>query len=133
MTTESQNIEFKQSWQDDYLKCICGFANAQGWRIFIGKDDSGKVIGLKNARKHLEDHWISLWNAGVLPVELTVDKLFQVHGSIRRNPLIAEVCYRVGYIDSWGRGIEKITDSCKKAGFIIRRGPKQGGHWEVKK
>ena len=41
MTKESQNIEWKQSWHDDYLKWICGFANAQGGRIFIGKDDAG--------------------------------------------------------------------------------------------
>ena len=27
---ESQNIEFKESWRDEYLKWICGFANAQG-------------------------------------------------------------------------------------------------------
>jgi len=27
------------------------------------------------------------------------------------------VCYRAGYIDSWGRGIEKITDACKQAGL----------------
>lgn len=31
--------------------------------------------------------------------------------------VFAEVCYRVGYIDSWGRGIEKITDACKAAGL----------------
>ncbi len=43
---ESQNIEFKQSWHDDYLKWICGFANAQGGRIFIGKDDTGNITGL---------------------------------------------------------------------------------------
>jgi len=55
MTKESQNIEWKQSWHDDYLKWICGFANAQGGRILIGKDDSGKVTGLKNAKKLLED------------------------------------------------------------------------------
>lgn len=30
MTKESQNIEWKHSWHDDYLKWICGFANAQG-------------------------------------------------------------------------------------------------------
>ncbi len=30
MTKESQNIEFKESWRDEYLKWICGFANAQG-------------------------------------------------------------------------------------------------------
>ena len=33
MTSESQNIEWKQSWHDDYLKWICGFANAQGNRL----------------------------------------------------------------------------------------------------
>lgn len=27
MTQESQNIEFKESWRDEYLKWICGFAN----------------------------------------------------------------------------------------------------------
>lgn len=27
------------------------------------------------------------------------------------------MCYRVGYIDSWGRGIEKITNACKAAGL----------------
>jgi ATP-dependent DNA helicase RecG len=55
MTYEFQNIELKQSWYDDYLKWICGFANAQGGRIFIGKNDADKVTGLKNAKKLLED------------------------------------------------------------------------------
>ena len=27
---EDQNIEWKRSWRDEYLKWICGFANAQG-------------------------------------------------------------------------------------------------------
>lgn len=60
---------------------------------------------------------LTLWNAGTLPEELSIEKLFQVHESIPRNPLIAEVCYRAGYIDSWGRGIQKIADSCKDAGL----------------
>jgi len=42
--SESQNIEYKQSWHDDYLKWVCGFANAQGGVIFIGKDDNGKPV-----------------------------------------------------------------------------------------
>ncbi|MDV0447005.1 hypothetical protein MsAg5_08730 [Methanosarcinaceae archaeon Ag5] len=52
---ESQNIEYKSSWRDDYLKWICGFANANGGRIFIGTDDSGNVIGIPNAQKLMED------------------------------------------------------------------------------
>lgn len=53
--TENQNIEWKESWKDEYLKWVCGFANANGGSIIIGKDDSGKVVGLSNARKLLED------------------------------------------------------------------------------
>ena len=61
------------------------------------------------------DNRLTLWNAGTLPEELTIEQLFQVHESIPRNPLLAEVCYKAGYIDSWGRGVEKIADACKEA------------------
>ncbi len=30
---ESQNIEYKESWRDEYLKWVCEFANAQGGSI----------------------------------------------------------------------------------------------------
>jgi len=53
--TENQNIEYKESWRDEYLKWICGFANANGGSIFIGKDDFGKVVGVAGAKKLLED------------------------------------------------------------------------------
>ncbi len=52
---EHQNIEWKESWRDEYLKWICGFANAQGGRIYIGKNDSGRVVGVKNYSRLLED------------------------------------------------------------------------------
>ena len=52
---EQQNIEYKSVWKDEYLKWICGFANAQGGTLFIGKDGSGDVTGLKNARRLLEE------------------------------------------------------------------------------
>lgn len=53
---ESQNIEWKESWRDEYLKWICGFANAQGGgKIYIGTRDDGTVIGVSNSKKLLED------------------------------------------------------------------------------
>ena len=36
MKKETQLIEFKQSWRDDFLKGICGFANADGGRMVSG-------------------------------------------------------------------------------------------------
>lgn len=53
--SENQNIEWKQSWRDEYLKWVCGFANAQGGKIYIGIDDNGNVVGLKESKKLLED------------------------------------------------------------------------------
>ena len=42
-------------WKDEYLEWICGYANAQGGKIYIGCDDEGNIVGLPNARKLLED------------------------------------------------------------------------------
>ncbi len=55
MLIESQNIEYKSVWKDEYLKWICGFANANGGTLFVGVDDTGKVKHLDNAGKLLED------------------------------------------------------------------------------
>ena len=52
---ESQNIEYKESWRDEYLKWLCGFANAQGGTIYIGVDDAGDVVGVKDVKKLMED------------------------------------------------------------------------------
>ena len=52
---ESQNIEWKHSWQDEYLKWVCGFANAHGGTISIGKDDEGSIVHLKDSKKLLVD------------------------------------------------------------------------------
>ena len=52
---EQQNIEWKQSWRDDYLRWICGFANAEGGTLVIGKNDRGEVVGVANAARLLED------------------------------------------------------------------------------
>lgn len=52
---ESQNTEWKESWRDEYLKWICGFANAQGGKIYIGARNDGSVVGVQNAKRLLDD------------------------------------------------------------------------------
>ena len=52
---EHQEIEWKESWRDEYLKWLCGYANARGGTLFIGKDDNGKVVGIPDSKKLLED------------------------------------------------------------------------------
>ena len=47
----------------------------------------------------------------------TPEKLLERHASYPRNKNIAEVFYRAGFIESWGRGIRKIVDGMTNAGF----------------
>ncbi len=52
---ESQNIEHKESWRDEYLKWVCGFANAEGGKIYIGITDKEIVKGIANAKRLMEE------------------------------------------------------------------------------
>lgn len=131
---ESQNIEWKSKWKDEYPEWICGYANAQGGKIYIGCDDDGNVIGLPNARKLLEDVPNKIRDAmGIIVgvnlyeengkeyIEIDADLLYQdevhrKHASSPYNPNIAHVFYLAGFIESWGRGIEKICSACEKDG-----------------
>lgn len=62
----------------------------------------------------LYDDNFSVWNDGGLPEEISEEDLKKVHRSKPRNPLIADTCFKVGYIDSWGRGTIKIFEACKE-------------------
>ncbi|TFU91900.1 winged helix-turn-helix transcriptional regulator [Barnesiella sp. WM24] len=55
MNNENQNIEYKRIWKDEYLKWVCGFANAQGGRIYIGIGDDMALIGVSHLHQQLED------------------------------------------------------------------------------
>ena len=53
--SESQDVEFKKTWRDEYLQWVCGFANAQGGTLYIGIDDKGNLVGVEKAKKLAED------------------------------------------------------------------------------
>ena len=233
--SESQLIEYKESWRDEYLKWICGFANAQGGVLYIGKRDDGSVCGVADSKKLMEDipnkvrdvlglivdvdlmnengldvikikveenpypvnykgeshyrtgstkqllqgsaltnfllrktgkNWDSIplenitvedldkesfdifhreaifnalihqdFSAGVpvqisvykdklyisndcvFPTNWTAETLMQKHRSLPHNLDIANTFFRAGFIESWGRGVEKICRLCKEYGI----------------
>lgn len=51
---EHQTIEWKESWHNEYLEWICGYANANGGILYIGMDDLGNIKGIKDSKKLLE-------------------------------------------------------------------------------
>ena len=51
---ESQKTEYKSSWQDEYFQWICGYANAKGGKLYVGVNDDGYVVGLRDTRYLLD-------------------------------------------------------------------------------
>ncbi|MCL2154716.1 MAG: putative DNA binding domain-containing protein [Leptospirales bacterium] len=78
------------------------------------------------------DNKLTAWNHGTLPEGMTLNKLTQTHSSYPRNPILAEACFRGGYIDSWGSGIMKIINTCKLAGLPMPILEEDGGGFIVK-
>ncbi|MEA3415368.1 MAG: ATP-binding protein [Thermodesulfobacteriota bacterium] len=74
-------------------------------------------IGAQTQIRLYDDHF-SVWNDGGLPDGITEEDLKKIHRSKPRSPLIADVCFKGGYIDSWGRGTIKIIESCQEAGLL---------------
>ncbi len=54
---ENDKVEFKESWRDEYLKVIAGFANSDGGTLYIGYADNGEVVGVteEQAKRLLEE------------------------------------------------------------------------------
>jgi ATP-dependent DNA helicase RecG len=62
---------------------------------------------------------IMFWNMGQLPENWTIDMLQKKHSSIPYNPDIANAFFRSGYVEAWGRGIDKINRHCLEAGLPL--------------
>lgn len=72
----------------------------------VHKDYRGTFIQMR-----VWDDHIDLWNSGTFPPEITPENLMDFHESHPRNELIAKVFYMAGFIESWGRGYEKIKNA----------------------
>jgi len=119
VSRETQNLEWKESWKDDHLRWVCGFANAQGGKLEIGRNNKGEVVGLKDARKLLED----------LPNKIR-DLLGIIVDYLREHPeaTLAEVANAIGKSK---RAVERAAAKLHDENRIRYVGPAKGGHWEV--
>ena len=62
------------------------------------------------------DDRISIWNAAHLSPDWAAEQLAEEHSSRPHNPRVAQVFFRAGMIEAWGRGIRRIVDLCHCAG-----------------
>jgi ATP-dependent DNA helicase RecG len=62
------------------------------------------------------DDRLEIWNNGKFPIDLPLEDIKKDHKSFPYNPLIAATFYAGGFIEKWGRGIQKIVRLCVEAG-----------------
>lgn len=127
MNTESQNIEFKESWRDDYLKWICGFANAQGGILYIGIKDNGDICGVQDAQKLMEDIPNKVRDMlGILVDVNKKEKEDKVYLEIVTEAYPYPISYRGKYYQRSGATNQELK-SASLDRFMLR---KQGKTWD---
>ncbi len=60
------------------------------------------------------DDRIEITNIGAFPPDLQLERLLDVHDSHPQNPIIANVLYKSGVLENWGRGIKLMVDECRR-------------------
>jgi ATP-dependent DNA helicase RecG len=56
---ESQNVEFKQSFNEDVIETLVAFANTKGGTVIVGVDDSGKPLKGFTVGKESVQNWVN--------------------------------------------------------------------------
>ncbi len=124
---ENQHIEWKESWRDEVLKWICGFANADGGVLHIGRNAKGVVSGLPNAPKLLED--IPNKVRDILGIMVDVN-LSEEDGKewieIRVEPYPSPVSYKGEYHFRSGSTKQELKGAALER-FLLK---KWGRHWD---
>jgi ATP-dependent DNA helicase RecG len=127
MPHETQAVEFKSSWRDDWLKWICGFANAQGGVLEVGKGDDGTLVGLKDAQRLMEDvpNKITSTMGIVADVELKTEAGLN-YVVVTVQPYSNAISYHGKYYMRSGATNRELNGSAL-VDFILR---KQGRTWD---
>lgn len=117
----------KEIWKDEYLAWICGFANAQGAKLYVGKNDNGKTGGLSNVHKLLEDLPNKIRDAmGIIaPVNLLADG-DKEYIEVVVQPYPIAISYKGIYYYRSGSTNQKLT-ALELESFLLR---KQGATWD---
>lgn len=56
-----------------------------------------------------------IWNIGEMPKSVGVKMLYKTHHSVPRNPNLANIFFKCGAVESWGRGYRNIEKICQES------------------
>ena len=124
---ESQHLEWKETWRDEYMKTLCAFANTSGGTLEIGRDDSGTIVGVVETKKLLEDLPNKIMNAMAIVADIAVHKTDDKdHIVINVGAYPFPISYRGVYYIRSGSTTQELTGNALDE-FMLR---KQGKMWD---
>ena len=124
---EAQHTEWKQSWRDEYLRWICGFANAEGGVLIIGRNDKGAAVGVNDARRLLEELPNKVRDLlGIMVAVNLVTEAGKELVEIRVEPYPSPISYKGEYHYRSG-STKQVLKGAALQRFLMRR---QGRHWD---
>ncbi|MDD3281799.1 MAG: ATP-binding protein [Bacteroidales bacterium] len=125
--SENQQIEYKQAWHDEYLKWICGFANALGGILYIGKDDNGNIVHIKDYKKLMDDIPNKIRNSMGISVEINLLEIdFKKYIEIKTPPYSVPISLRGRYYYRSGSTKQELTGPSLNE-FLLK---KNGKSWD---
>src|SRR6266550_994280 len=124
---EHQHVEWKESWRDEYLKWISGFANAQGGALVIGVNNKGKIVGVPDAPRLLVDLPNKVRDVLGILVDVNLKRSGQnEYIEIVVDPYPYPVSYKGEYHIRSGSTKQELKGAALDR-FLLR---KQGKHWD---
>ncbi len=124
---ESQHVEWKVSWRDEYLKWICGFANAEGGVLAIGRNDKGKVVGSRDAARLLQELPNKIRDLLGIIVEVNLlSERGREYLEVVTPPYPSPISYRGHYYQRSGSTLQGLKGAALDR-FLLR---KQGRTWD---
>ncbi len=124
---ENHQVEWKTSWSDDYLRWICGFANAEGGVLVIGRNDKGEAVGVSNARRLLEELPNKIRDVlGIMADVRLVKEADKELVEIRVEPYPSPISYKGEYHYRSGSTKQELKGAALER-FLLK---KRGRHWD---
>ena len=108
---ESQKTEYKSSWQDEYFEWICGYANSKGGNLYIGVNDDGYVVGIKDTRYLLDTLPNQVTDTMGIVIEVDHDAVFEIGKNIKYSVVPEDIATKPENLFVRGILTEKAVDN----------------------
>lgn len=119
--SETHLVEWKESWRDDYLRWLCGFANADGGTLVIGVNDAGEPVGAKDAQRLLVELPNKIRDAlGLVVPVRAVTKKRKTLVEIEVAPSLPPISYKGEYHLRSGTTKQQLTGNALST-FLLRK------------